>query len=139
MTAVYRNHPRLDIPEGGFYEGIKLEQVFLDHPSHQIAGVDRVDTVTELALEAVPVEQCHEQLEVLLLPIVRRRREKQKVSCKCGEKLTELVALGPDPVRAVRVCHALLSPRWIAPTINQAQRMSAEIEEPRQSVKHPAR
>jgi hypothetical protein len=34
MTAVYRNHPRLDIPEGGFYEGINRWLPTSASPSH---------------------------------------------------------------------------------------------------------
>ena len=42
-------------------------------------SVRRVHAVADLALEPVGVEQRHEQLEVLLLAGVRRRRHQQEV------------------------------------------------------------
>jgi hypothetical protein len=39
-----------------------------------------VRPVAKLALEAVAVEQRHEELEVLFLAVVRRRRHQQEVA-----------------------------------------------------------
>ena len=50
--------------------------------------------VAEPALEAVAVEQRHEELEVLFLAVVRRRRHQQEVPGQRREQLPELVALG---------------------------------------------
>ena len=53
-----------------------------------------MDAVAELALEAVGVEQRHEELEVLLLAVVRRRGHQQEVAGERPSELAELVALG---------------------------------------------
>jgi hypothetical protein len=53
-----------------------------------------VDAVAEPALEAVAVQQRHEELEVLFLAVVRRRRHQQEVPLSAREQLPELVALG---------------------------------------------
>ena len=53
-----------------------------------------MDAVAELALEAVAVEQGHEELEVRLLAVVRRGGQEQEVPGQAGEKLAEAVALG---------------------------------------------
>ena len=53
-----------------------------------------MDPVAEAALEAVAVEQRHEELEVLFLAVVRRRRHQQEVPRERREELAEFVALG---------------------------------------------
>ena len=53
-----------------------------------------MDAVAELALEAVAVEERHEELEVLLLAVVRRRRHQQEVARELGEQLRQPVPLG---------------------------------------------
>ena len=53
-----------------------------------------MDAVAEAALETVAVEQRHEELEVLFLAVVRRRRHQQEVPREGREKLAEPVALG---------------------------------------------
>ena len=50
--------------------------------------------VAEAALEAVAVEQRHEELEVLLLAVVRRGGHQQEVAGEGREQLAQLVALG---------------------------------------------
>ena len=50
-----------------------------------------MDAVAEAALEAVPVEQGQEQLEVLLLAVVRRRRHQQEVAGQAREELPQAV------------------------------------------------
>ena len=50
-----------------------------------------MDTVAEAALEAVPVEQGQEELEVLLLAVVRRRRHQQEVAGQAREELPQAV------------------------------------------------
>ena len=64
---------------------VELEQLLLDQPAHQVGGVGDVDAVAELALEAVAVEQGHEQLEVLLLAVVRRGGQQQEVPGQAAE------------------------------------------------------
>ena len=59
---------------------VELQQPLLDHAPHQVRDVGRVDPVAEAALEAVAVEQGEEELEVLLLAVVRRRRHQQEVA-----------------------------------------------------------
>ena len=53
--------------------GIELEQPLLHHPAHKVRDIGRMHAITEAALEAVAVQQGHEQLEVLFLAIVRSR------------------------------------------------------------------
>ena len=66
---------------------VELEQVLLDHAAHQVGDVGRVHAVAEPALEAVAVEQRHEELEVLFLAVVRRRRHQQEVAGERREQL----------------------------------------------------
>ena len=73
---------------------VELEQALLHHPAHQVRDIGHVDPVAEAALETVAVEQRHEELEVLLLAVVRRRRHQQEVPREGREKLAEPVALG---------------------------------------------
>ena len=53
---------------------VEPQQPFLDHAPHQVRDVGGVDAAAEAALEAVAVEQGQEELEVLLLAVVRGRR-----------------------------------------------------------------
>jgi len=55
------------------------EQVFLHHAAHQPVGIGPVHALPVLALEAVAIQQRHEQLEVLFLARVRGRRHQQEV------------------------------------------------------------
>jgi hypothetical protein len=73
---------------------VELEQALLDHPAHQVRDIGGVHAVAELALEAVAVEQRHEELEVFLLAVVGRGRHQQEVTCQGREQLAEAVALG---------------------------------------------
>ena len=72
------------MPLGEQRRAVELEQLLLDQPAHQVGGIDGVDAVAELALEAVAVEQRHEKLEVLLLAVVRRGRHQQEVPGDAG-------------------------------------------------------
>jgi hypothetical protein len=49
---------------------VEGEQLLLGEPAHHIGGVRLVHTVAETALEAVGVEERHEQLKVRLMAIV---------------------------------------------------------------------
>ena len=73
---------------------VELEQVLLDHPAHQVRDVRDVDAVAEAALEAVAIEQGHEELEVLFLAVVRRGGHQQEVAGERREQLAQPVALG---------------------------------------------
>ena len=57
-------------------------------------AVGHVYPVAVAALETVSVEERHEELEVLFLPVVRRRRHQQEVPREGREELAEAVALG---------------------------------------------
>jgi hypothetical protein len=59
---------------------VEFQQILLHHPAHQIGHLDLGYTVTETALEAIAIEQRQEKLEILLFPIVRRSRHKQKMA-----------------------------------------------------------
>src|SRR5262249_2411486 len=69
------------------------EQLLFDHPPHQVGSVDRMRAVAELALKAVRVEQRHEKLKILLLAVMRRGGEQQKVARDFAEQLAQLVSL----------------------------------------------
>ena len=72
---------------------VEADELLLDQPAHHVRDVDRVDAVAEPALEAVGVEQRHEELEVLFLAVMRRRRHQQEVArAPVPEQLSELVA-----------------------------------------------
>ena len=66
---------------------VELQQIFLHHAAHQVRDVGRVHAVAEVALETVAIEQRHEELEVLLLAVVRRRRHQQEVAREVREQL----------------------------------------------------
>ena len=72
---------------------VELQQPLLDHSPHQVRHVGRVHTVAGAALEAVAVEQREEELEVLLLAVVRGRRHQQQVAGETRQELPEPVAL----------------------------------------------
>ena len=73
---------------------VELDEALLDHATHQVHHVDLVHAVAEAALEAVAVEQCEEELEVLLLAVVRRGRHQQQVTRQTAQQLREPVAPG---------------------------------------------
>ena len=73
---------------------VELEQLLLGEPAQQVRDVRLVHAVPEAALEAIRVEQRHEELEVLLFAVVRCGRRQQKVSATATEELSELVAFG---------------------------------------------
>ena len=52
-----------------------------------------MDALAEPPLEAIGVEQTHEELEVRLLAVVRRRRHQQEISSPSAQQFAELVAL----------------------------------------------
>jgi hypothetical protein len=72
---------------------VELQQVFLDHAAHEISDVNLVGAVAELAVEAVAVQQAHEQLEVFFLAVVRRGRHQQQVAGDAAQQFAQLEAL----------------------------------------------
>ena len=82
---------------------VELDQLLLHHPAHQVGGIDLVDAVAELAVEAVGVEQREEELEVLLLAVVRRGGHQQQVPGVLAEPLGEPEAAGLFELRAEEV------------------------------------
>ncbi len=58
---------------------VELDHLLLHHAAHEVGAIDLVDAVAELAVEAVGVEQRQEELEVLLLAVVRRGGHQQQV------------------------------------------------------------
>ena len=62
-----------------------------------------MDAVAELAVEAVGIEQRQEELEVLFLAVVRRRRHQQQVAGVRAELLGEVEAPGLFELRAEEV------------------------------------
>ena len=73
---------------------VELEQLFLDHAAHQIGNVGRMHAIAVASLEAVAIQQRHEQLKVGFLAVVRRCRHEQEMPGEGGEQLAEPVALG---------------------------------------------
>ncbi len=69
-------------------------QLLLGQAAQHVADVGRVHALAEPALEAVGVEERHEQLEVVFLAVVRGRRHQEEVPGAAGQTLPELVALG---------------------------------------------
>ena len=63
---------------------VKLEQLLLHHTAHQVCYVHHVNAVAETSLEAVTVQQRHEQLKILLLAVVRSRSHQQKMARYAG-------------------------------------------------------
>ncbi len=59
---------------------VELDQLLLHHAAHEVGAIHLVDAVAKLAVEAVGVEQREEQLEVLLLAVVRRGRHQQEMA-----------------------------------------------------------
>ena len=72
---------------------IEFEQVFLHQTAHDVGNVDGLVARAADALEAVGIDQRHEELEIRLLAVVRRGREQEEVARKAGEQAAELVAL----------------------------------------------
>ena len=62
------------------------EQVLLDHAAHEAFRVGTVHPLTVLALETVPVQQRHEQLEILFFSRVRGGGHQQEVVCGFREQ-----------------------------------------------------
>ena len=79
---------------------VELDQLLLHHAAHEVGGIDLVDAVAELAVEAVGVEQRQEELEVLFLAVVRRGRHQQQVARVRAELLREAEAAGLFELRA---------------------------------------
>ena len=73
---------------------VELEQLFLHQAPHQVGHVHARGALAELAVEAVAIQQRHEQLEVLFLAVVRRRSHQQEVAGDRAEQFGQLVALG---------------------------------------------
>ena len=71
---------------------IELEQFLLGQPPHHVFGVGIVDTVAEPALEPIAIEERHEELEILFLAVVRRRRHQQQMAANLAELLADLIA-----------------------------------------------
>ena len=49
--------------------------------------------VAKAPLESVTVDERHEELEVLLFPVVRGRRHQEEVACEARQQLAQPVAL----------------------------------------------
>ena len=82
---------------------VELDQLLLHHAAHEVGGIDLVDAIAELAVEAVGVEQREEKLEVLLLAVVRRGRHQQEVAGAGTELFREDEAAGLFELRAEEV------------------------------------
>ena len=82
---------------------VELQQRFLHHAAHEVGRVHLVDAIAEAALEAVWVQQREEELEVLLLAVVRRGGHQQEVAGDAGEQLAQPVALGVGDLAAEEV------------------------------------
>src|SRR2546428_11626367 len=71
---------------------LESEQLLLDHPTHQSLRVRRLRALARLTLEPIRVDQRHEQLEVLRLARVRRRRHQEQMPGDAAKQLAKLVA-----------------------------------------------
>ena len=79
---------------------VEREEVFLDHPPHQVRRIDRMHPGAEASLEAVRVDQGQKELEVFFPAVVGRRRQEEKVPREGGEPLAQPVAPGPANLAA---------------------------------------
>ena len=77
--------------QGPAVEGLEL---LLGQAAQHVADVGGVHAFAEAALEAVAVEQRHEQLEVGFLAAVRGRGHQEEMPGASGETLAELVTPG---------------------------------------------
>ena len=73
---------------------IELEQVFLNHPAHQVRNIGSVHAIPVAALKAITIQQRHEQLKVGFLPVMRSRRHEQEVPGEGRKQLPEAIPLG---------------------------------------------
>ena len=73
---------------------VEFKQVLFHHPAHQVGNINSVNSIAEPALEAVTIEQCHEELKIFILAIVGCCRHEQEVPSQSGEKLPQPVAFG---------------------------------------------
>ena len=71
---------------------VEAQQFLLDHAAHHVGDVDLVGAFAELAVEAVAVQQRHEELEVFLLAVVRRGSHQQVVPRQAAQQLAQLEA-----------------------------------------------
>ena len=79
---------------------VELDEFLLDHAAHEVGGVYFVRPVAELAVEAVGVEQRQEELEVLLLAVVRRGGHQEEVAGFAAQPLAQAEAGGLRELRA---------------------------------------
>jgi len=64
---------------------VELEEMLFDKPPHHVRRVGQMHAIPEFPLEAVPIEQGHEELKVGFFPVVRGRREEQEVPGQAPE------------------------------------------------------
>ena len=79
---------------------VEAAEFLLGQAAEHVARILRVRAGTEPALEAVRVEEGEEELEVLLLAVVRGRRHQQEVAGAVPEQASELIPLGVLDLRA---------------------------------------
>ncbi len=80
---------------------IELQEILLHHPAHQVRDIHLVGPVPEFPVEPVCVQQGEEELEVLLLPVMRRRRHQEEVAGMSAEQFPQPESLGLVHLRAV--------------------------------------
>ena len=59
---------------------VETDQLFLGEAPHHVGGVGLVDAFAKAALEAIRVQQPHEQLEVLFLAVMGRRGHEDEMA-----------------------------------------------------------
>ena len=103
---------------------VELDQLLLHHAAHEVGGIDLVNAVAELAVEAVGVEQRQEELEVLLLAVVRRGGHQQQVPRVRAELLREAEAAGLFELASRRSGRRACAPRRRRPGPSRRRRAS---------------
>ena len=73
--------------------GVELEQVLLHHAPHQVGDLRDMNPVAKAPLESVAVDERHEELKVLLLPVVRGRGHQEEVAGEARQELAQPIAL----------------------------------------------
>ena len=74
------------------WRAVELDQLLLHHAANEVGAIHLVNAVAELPVEAVGVEEREEQLEVLLLAVVRRGRHQQEMARLRAELFRQLEA-----------------------------------------------
>ena len=95
---------------------VEPEQIFLHHAAHQVGHVDLVHAVAEAPLEAIAVEERHEELKVLLLAVVGCGGHQEEMPREPREELTQARARPSSIVMSAPASSSAVCSRMVAIT-----------------------